>query len=78
MLRRDKESHTEAINQTCQDAATMDKLNYTKYWLAEHHNSKYNLSSSPSILINYIASKTKHIKVGSGGIMLNNHKEFIA
>lgn len=50
-----------------------EKLGYTRYWLAEHHNSPSIASSATSILIGYIAGGTSSIRVGSGGIMLPNH-----
>ena len=50
---------------------------YTRYWLAEHHNSVAIGSSATSILIGKIAEGTKKIRVGSGGIMLPNHSSLI-
>ncbi|SEK37125.1 luciferase family oxidoreductase, group 1 [Maribacter orientalis] len=50
---------------------------YTRYWLAEHHNSVAIGSSATSILIGNIAEGTKKIRVGSGGIMLPNHSPLI-
>ncbi|MDR6966804.1 luciferase family oxidoreductase group 1 [Flavobacterium arsenatis] len=50
-----------------------EKLGYTRYWVSEHHNFKMVAGTAPEILIPYLASKTKTIKVGSGGIMLPNH-----
>lgn len=46
---------------------------YKRFWLAEHHNMVSVASSATSVLIGYIASATKSIRVGSGGIMLPNH-----
>src|SRR5690554_5299278 len=50
---------------------------YERYWLAEHHNMPGIASSATSILIAHIASGTKSIRVGSGGIMLPNHAPLI-
>ncbi len=50
-----------------------DSLGYTRYWFAEHHNSKYQMSTSPDLLIAHAAALTKNIRVGSGGVMLPNH-----
>ncbi|MGO4705088.1 LLM class flavin-dependent oxidoreductase [Microvirga sp. 2MCAF38] len=50
-----------------------DALGYTRYWVAEHHNLPSIASSSPEIMIGQIAAVTKHIRVGSGGVMLPNH-----
>lgn len=50
-----------------------DELGFTRYWLAEHHNMEGVASNATSVLIGYVASHTKKMKVGSGGIMLPNH-----
>ncbi|SNR45923.1 luciferase family oxidoreductase, group 1 [Maribacter sedimenticola] len=54
-----------------------ERYGYSRYWLAEHHNSPNIGSSATSILIGYIAQGTKTIRVGSGGIMLPNHSPLI-
>jgi luciferase family oxidoreductase group 1 len=50
---------------------------YTRFWLAEHHNSDNIGSSATSLLIGYVAENTATIRVGSGGIMLPNHSPLI-
>lgn len=54
-------------------AKHVDELDYTRYWLAEHHNSRAIASSATAVGIGYIAGATKQIRVGSGGVMLPNH-----
>ncbi len=54
-------------------AKTADELGYTRYWVTEHHNIQYVASSSPEVLLGQIATHTKRIRVGSGGVMLPNH-----
>ncbi|PZX18431.1 luciferase family oxidoreductase group 1 [Palleronia aestuarii] len=46
---------------------------YHRYWLAEHHNMPGIASAATSVLIGHIASATRTIRVGAGGIMLPNH-----
>lgn len=58
-------------------AQTAEKLGYTRYWLAEHHNMISVASSATSILIGHIAGGTSTIRVGSGGIMLPNHSPLV-
>ncbi len=68
-------------NKTVQDAfielkATAQKaddLNFTRYWLAEHHNMEGVASNATSVLMGYVAANTNKIRVGSGGVMLPNH-----
>lgn len=54
-----------------------ETFGYTRYWLAEHHNSSNIASSATSILIGYVAQGTNTIRVGSGGVMLPNHSPLI-
>lgn len=55
----------------------VERLGYTRYWLAEHHNMESVASSATSVLIGYIAGGTSSIRVGSGGIMLPNHAPLV-
>jgi luciferase family oxidoreductase group 1 len=54
-------------------AQLADRLGYTRYWVAEHHNLPSIASSAPEIMIGQIAALTARIRVGSGGVMLPNH-----
>jgi len=54
-------------------ARLADRLGYTRYWVAEHHNLPSVASSAPDIMIGQIAAVTQRIRVGSGGVMLSNH-----
>jgi luciferase family oxidoreductase group 1 len=54
-------------------AKHVEAWGYKRYWLAEHHNMEGVASSATAILIGEVASRTKTIRVGSGGIMLPNH-----
>src|SRR6478672_6194859 len=54
-----------------------ESLGYNRYWLAEHHNMEGVASTATAVLIGYVASQTKSIRVGSGGIMLPNHAPLI-
>ncbi len=67
----------DTFNHSVALAQAADEEGYTRYWLAEHHNSDAIGSSATSILIGKIAEETKRIRVGSGGIMLPNHSPLI-
>ena len=54
-------------------ARLADRLGYTRYWVAEHHNLPSIASSAPEIMIGQIAAVTQNLRVGSGGVMLPNH-----
>jgi luciferase family oxidoreductase group 1 len=58
-------------------AQKAETLGYTRFWLAEHHNTVSIASSATAVLIGHIAGGTQKIRVGSGGIMLPNHSPLI-
>ena len=63
----------EALRNSTELAQAAERLGYTRYWFAEHHGMPSIASSAPEILIAHAAAVTKTIRVGSGGIMLQNH-----
>jgi luciferase family oxidoreductase group 1 len=62
-----------ALRNSLDLAQLADRLGYTRYWLAEHHNLASIASSAPDIMIGQVAAATSRIRVGSGGVMLVNH-----
>lgn len=50
---------------------------YHRYWLAEHHNMPGIASAATAVLIGHIASQTKSMRIGAGGIMLLNHAPYM-
>ncbi|UAL50368.1 MULTISPECIES: LLM class flavin-dependent oxidoreductase [Metabacillus] len=65
-----------ALKQTLQLAKAAEELGYTRFWVAEHHNTNGLASTAPEILISHIASNTSRIKVGSGGVLLPQYSPF--
>jgi luciferase family oxidoreductase group 1 len=62
-----------ALRNSLDLARLADRVGYTRYWVAEHHNLPSVASSAPDIMIGQIAAVTERIRVGSGGVMLPNH-----
>jgi luciferase family oxidoreductase group 1 len=66
-----------APSQAVRDSVTLaehaDRLGYTRYWVAEHHNMASIAAAAPEVMIARIGAATRRIRVGSGGIMLPNH-----
>src|SRR5678816_728251 len=62
-----------ALRNSLDLARIIDRLGYTRLWLAEHHNLANIASSAPDIMIGQVAAITKNLRVGSGGVMLPNH-----
>jgi luciferase family oxidoreductase group 1 len=63
----------EAVQATLDLAEAADKWGYTRYWLAEHHSSGTLADASPEILLAAMSSRTKNIRIGSGGVMLSHY-----
>jgi luciferase family oxidoreductase group 1 len=70
---RTDQSTSDALAATTHLAQTADRLGYTRYWLAEHHNMPAVAATSPPVLIAHLAAQTSQVRLGSGGVMLPNH-----
>lgn len=75
-VKQDKTIH-DTFTDSLDLARAVEKLNYKRFWLAEHHNISSIASSATSVLIGFIANGTEKIRVGSGGIMLPNHSSLV-
>lgn len=53
-----------------------DILGYKRYWVSEHHFVDSVANSSPEILMTHIASLTRGIRIGSGGVMLPHYSSY--
>lgn len=68
----------EAFATTAQLAELADEAGFSRYWLAELHGLPTNASATPEVSIAAIAAKTRHLRVGSGGILLNHRSPYRA
>jgi luciferase family oxidoreductase group 1 len=66
-----------ALLETTQLARAAERLGYTRFWLAEHHNMPGIASAATAVVIGHIAGGTSRIRVGAGGIMLPNHSPLV-
>src|SRR5688572_14806991 len=66
-------SGTTSLRNTLDLARHADRLGYTRYWMAEHHNLPNIASAAPDIMIGQVAAVTERMRVGAGGVMLPNH-----
>ncbi|MCG6876248.1 MAG: LLM class flavin-dependent oxidoreductase [Betaproteobacteria bacterium] len=62
-----------AIGESLALARLCDELGYHRYWVSEHHNSGSIVGTAPEILMAAIAATTRHIRVGSAGVMLPHY-----
>src|SRR5919206_1675417 len=64
----------DALRNTLDLARHVDRLGYSRYWVAEHHGTPMLASASPEALIGPIAAATSsEFRVGSGGVMLPHY-----
>jgi len=66
-----------AIARSVELARHVERLGYTRYWLAEHHSIPGLACSATPVLVGHIAAATRTIRVGSGGVMLPNHAPLV-
>src|SRR5438105_4309773 len=71
------ESAGSAIARSVDLAQRVERLGYTRFWLAEHHSIEGLACSATAVLIGHVAAATKTIRVGSGGVMLPNHAPLV-
>jgi luciferase family oxidoreductase group 1 len=63
----------DALRETIALARLTEDLGFGRYWVAEHHGGPLLAGASPEALIGPIASATRAIRVGSGGVMLPHY-----
>lgn len=66
----------QALRATLDLARDADRLGFHRYWVAEHHGGPMTAGPAPEILIGAIAAATRHLRVGSGGVMLPHYSPF--
>ncbi len=67
----------QALRNSLDLAQHAERLGYSRYWVAEHHNMSGIASAATSVVIAHIAGGTRTIRVGAGGIMLPNHPPLV-
>ena len=67
----------QALHNSLDMARHVERLGFTRFWLAEHHNMDGIASSATAVLIGHVAGGTTRIRVGSGGVMLPNHAPLV-
>ncbi|MDB5988153.1 MAG: class flavin-dependent oxidoreductase [Nevskia sp.] len=62
-------SARESLRDTLSLARLVDTLGYKRFWIAEHHTDDA-AQSCPEVLLPMLASQTKSLRIGAGGILL--------
>lgn len=63
----------DALAETVELARAAEALGYSRYWLAEHHNTAALAGRAPEVLTARVASATSTIRVGAGGVLLSHY-----
>jgi luciferase family oxidoreductase group 1 len=63
----------QTFSETLERARLAERLGFHRYWLVEHHNTPSVAGAATAVVMAHVASGTRTIRVGAGGIMLPNH-----
>lgn len=76
---RTRADHSEqaALGHSLERAVLAEQLGYHRFWVAEHHTVPGIASGSPAVLLAAIGQRTSRIRLGSGGVMLPNHRPLV-
>ena len=55
-------------------ARHVDGLGFRRFWIAEHHAFAAISVAAPEVVIAHIASHTRRLRIGSGGVLLPNRR----
>jgi len=66
----------QALNASLTLAQAGEKLGYTRYWIAEHHDLPGLACPAPEVMLSYIGAKTNKIRIGSGAVLLPHYKPY--
>jgi luciferase family oxidoreductase group 1 len=67
----------DALRNSLDLARHVERLGYTRHWVAEHHNMPGIASAATAVVVGHLAAGTSTIRVGAGGIMLPNHSPLV-
>lgn len=64
------------IQHAMEMARLLDGLGYERHWIVEHHAVPYELCADPMLVALAIAQVTRNLRVGVGGVLLNNYSPY--
>lgn len=74
---REGQGAPEALRDTVSLARRLESLGYHRFWVSEHHSVPGVAGSAPTVLAAAVAAATSTIRVGTGGVMLPNHRPLV-
>lgn len=69
-------SRHQALHHSIEIAQLAESCGFHRIWVAEHHGTRSIAGRAPEVLIAAIAANTRHIRVGSGSVLLNHYSAF--
>ncbi|WP_010271933.1 LLM class flavin-dependent oxidoreductase [Paenibacillus senegalensis] len=69
----ENESDSHALQRAVELAQAAERLGYTRYWAAEHHDMPHLACPSPEVLLAHIGARTERIRLGSGALLLPHY-----
>ncbi|WP_043620106.1 LLM class flavin-dependent oxidoreductase [Nonomuraea candida] len=66
-----------ALRESVRFARQAEELGYHRFWVSEHHSVPGVAGSAPTVLAAAVAAATSRIRVGTGGVMLPNHRPLV-
>ncbi|MEV8588775.1 MsnO8 family LLM class oxidoreductase [Streptomyces sp. NPDC051180] len=74
---REGEDAPRALRNTVRLAQEVEALGYHRFWVSEHHGVPGVAGSAPTVLAAAAAAATSAVRVGTGGVMLPNHRPLV-
>jgi luciferase family oxidoreductase group 1 len=74
---REGQDAARALRDTVAFAQQAEALGYHRFWVSEHHSVPGVAGSAPTVLAAAVAAATSGIRVGTGGVMLPNHRPLV-
>ncbi|MET9346592.1 MsnO8 family LLM class oxidoreductase [Streptomyces termitum] len=74
---REGESPARALRDTLRLAREAEALGYHRFWVSEHHGVPGVAGAAPTVLAAAVAAATSAVRVGTGGVMLPNHRPMV-
>ncbi|MGB3330657.1 MAG: MsnO8 family LLM class oxidoreductase [Thermomicrobiales bacterium] len=66
-----------AIRETIARAKAAEARGFHRFWVSEHHGVPGVAGAAPAVLIAALGQETRHIRLGSGGVMVPNHQPLV-
>ena len=67
----------QALRHSLDLARHVERLGFSRFWMAEHHNMPGVASAATAVALAHVAGGTERIRVGAGGVMLPNHAPLV-